>query len=56
MGEIKDGLLQRRFIDSAIRLAEIHLDEDLTQKEKEMRMEGIWKDFKRYIDDNYEER
>lgn len=53
MPEIKETLLQKRFIDSSIELAKIQMDEDLRQEDKDLRMNQVWRDFKRFIYDNY---
>lgn len=56
MSEIKDDVLQKRFIDASVQLAKIQLDQNMRAKEKELRMTQIWKGFKRFIDENYEQR
>lgn len=60
MSEIKETLLQKNFIDAAIELAKIQtdpkFDDPHRQKEKDLRMNMVWKKFKRFIDENYEEK
>lgn len=56
MSMILDQLLQSKFIDSAVKLAEIQMNEDLTNAEKALKQNNIYNEFKRFIDDNYQEK
>lgn len=56
MSEIREQLLEKRFIDAAVELAKIQIDEKMGEKEKKLRMNMVWKGFKRFIEDNYEEK
>ncbi len=49
-------MLEKHFINAAVELAKIQMDEKMGQKEKELRMNTIWKGFNRFIEENYEEK
>lgn len=54
--KIKETLLEQHFIKASIELAEINMREDLRQEDKNLRMNEIWKGFKRFIYANYDEK
>lgn len=56
MSDIKDALLEKNFINAAVDLAKIQMDEKMGENEKKLRMNSIYKNFKRFIDENYEEK
>lgn len=54
--KIKEAILEKRFINAAIDLSKIHLDEDMRQEDKDFQMNEIWRGFKRFIYENYQEK
>ena len=53
---IKQTLLEKHFINAAVELAKIQMDEKMPQRDKDLRMNMIWKKFKGFIDENYDEK
>lgn len=53
---IKEALLQKQFINASIELAEIQMSETLTNAEKQLKMNIVWKGFKRFVYENFTEK
>lgn len=56
MSDVKDALLQANFINASIELAKLQVDEDMANNEKMFQMNLIFKKFKKFISDNYDEK
>lgn len=51
---IKETLLEKHFINASVELAKVQMNEDLSERDKELRINMIWKKFHRFINENYE--
>ena len=53
---IKETLLQRKFVDSSVALAEVMAEPEDSGVVKEFELNKIWLDFKTWVYDNYKEQ